>query len=318
MANIFLHEQKDFERFIRTVSKELNIKSFLIEKDYWIMHCLYCMKKQGLSFQMKGGTSLSKGFGIIHRFSEDIDIHIDPPKELAINENPNNHSADNSQKKKMFYDFLAGELQIPGLLSIERYYDYDDTHRYNNGGIRLLYPRISGSTESLKEGVLLEVGFDNVAPNMPVTISSWVYDRVKDVPGVPLIDNRAVDIACYDPCYTLVEKLQAIVTKFRKEMETGMFATNYMRQYYDVYCLLGEQSVVDFIGSEAYQQHKLKRFSKMDFGIPMEQNEAFLMTDPEMMARLRGRYTSSASLYYKGQPPFEELLDRIRQYLPRM
>jgi predicted nucleotidyltransferase component of viral defense system len=34
----------------------------------------------GLNFELKGGTSLSKGFGLIHRFSEDIDIRIDPPE----------------------------------------------------------------------------------------------------------------------------------------------------------------------------------------------------------------------------------------------
>ena len=71
-----------------------------------------------------------------------------------------------------------------------------------------------------------------------------------------LIDNRAVDILCYDPRYTFVEKLQTIATKFRKEMETGDMQTNYMRQYYDVYSLLNRQETLDFIGSDEYYQHK--------------------------------------------------------------
>jgi hypothetical protein len=33
----------------------------------------------GLKFELKGGTLLSKGHGIIHRFAEDIDILIEPP-----------------------------------------------------------------------------------------------------------------------------------------------------------------------------------------------------------------------------------------------
>jgi hypothetical protein len=45
--------------------------SALVEKDYWIMHCPYGLSTQGLSFELKGGTSLSKGFGIIQHFSED-------------------------------------------------------------------------------------------------------------------------------------------------------------------------------------------------------------------------------------------------------
>jgi predicted nucleotidyltransferase component of viral defense system len=46
--------------------------------DYWIMHAVFGLKQLGLTFELKGGTSLSKGFGVIHRFSEDIDIRIEP------------------------------------------------------------------------------------------------------------------------------------------------------------------------------------------------------------------------------------------------
>lgn len=66
------------------------------------MHVLYGLKEQGLQFELKGGTSLSKGYGIIHRFSEHIDIHIKPPAEMEINENPNNNKTRNIQKKKTF------------------------------------------------------------------------------------------------------------------------------------------------------------------------------------------------------------------------
>lgn len=42
----------------------------------------------GLEFELKGGTSLSKGFGVIERFSEGIDIRNEPPKPLSVNTNP--------------------------------------------------------------------------------------------------------------------------------------------------------------------------------------------------------------------------------------
>jgi predicted nucleotidyltransferase component of viral defense system len=60
----------------------------LVEKDYWIMHCLWGLKSQGSTFELKGGTSLSKGFGIIKRFSEDIDIRLPalPEQLLAVGE----------------------------------------------------------------------------------------------------------------------------------------------------------------------------------------------------------------------------------------
>lgn len=101
MDEVYLHEHKSFRTILNAIEEETDISGILIEKDYWIMHCLYAMKQQGLNFQMKGGTSLSKGFGLISRFSEDIDIHIDPPIELGINENPNNHNPNNIERKRL-------------------------------------------------------------------------------------------------------------------------------------------------------------------------------------------------------------------------
>ena len=80
----FLHRHPEFEALIRIVADRLGIDPYLAEKDYWIMHCLFGLRQAGYDFQLKGGTSLSKGYGLIHRFSEDIDIHISPPAGLTL------------------------------------------------------------------------------------------------------------------------------------------------------------------------------------------------------------------------------------------
>jgi hypothetical protein len=318
MAAIYLHDHPEFPDLLNILWDETGILPGLIEKDYWIMHCLYGLKKQGYDFQLKGGTSLSKGFGIIDRFSEDIDMHITPPAELDINENPNNSKPNNIQKKKDYYDQLAGEIKIDGIIDIKRDTDFDDTRRYNSGGIRLFYKKHTAPIEDMKDGILLEAGYDTVAPNMPVTITSWAYEKAKANPAIALIDNRAVDILCYDHRYTFVEKLQTIVTKFRKEIETGVVSTNYMRQYYDVYSLLEDKAVQAFIGAEEYLQHKKKRFPGDDFAIPVNKNEAFLLSDPTIRERLQKRYEERKSLYYKGQPAFEDILKRIHEYIDKL
>src|SRR5215472_8316239 len=75
----FLHERSDFKALVETVADSEKINDpALVEKDYWIMHAVFGLKQLGLIFELKGGTSLSKGFGVIHRFSEDIDICIRP------------------------------------------------------------------------------------------------------------------------------------------------------------------------------------------------------------------------------------------------
>jgi predicted nucleotidyltransferase component of viral defense system len=69
------------------LEKETGILAELIEKNYWLMHVLGG-KKQNFNFAIKGGTSLSKGYGIIHRLSEDIDIQITPNSDLGIVTDP--------------------------------------------------------------------------------------------------------------------------------------------------------------------------------------------------------------------------------------
>ena len=83
----YLHEHKEFESLINIIADKMSIDPYLAEKDYWMMHVLYGLKKQGFEFELKGGTSLSKGYKIIDRFSEDIDIHIKPDEKFGIDEN---------------------------------------------------------------------------------------------------------------------------------------------------------------------------------------------------------------------------------------
>jgi len=313
MPTDYLHNHKDFSALLDILEGESGIKAGLIEKDYWIMHVLYGLKKMGLDFELKGGTSLSKGYGIIDRFSEDIDIYIHPPSELGVNENPKNTKHKAVEGRKKYYAWLAEHINIDGIVEKERDTEFDDLEYYRSGGIRVKYENKKDQVEGLKAGILLEAGFDTAIPNKNITISSWAYD--KGVEYIQIIDNRAVNIKCYHPGYTLVEKLQTIAKRFRLDQSDEKDKPNFMRQYYDVYCLLNDKEVLDFIGTEEYHIHKKKRFPSVDFEIPIAKNEAFLLTNAEVRADLQARYNTTKALYYKGQPDFDELLTRISQHV---
>jgi predicted nucleotidyltransferase component of viral defense system len=69
---------KIFSDAIRAASEHLRINPVFVEKDYWITLVLNKLSKTKFANEtvFKGGTSLSKGFGLINRFSEDVDIAI--------------------------------------------------------------------------------------------------------------------------------------------------------------------------------------------------------------------------------------------------
>ena len=308
MPNDFLHRHKEFPDLIRIVGDELSIDPVLVEKDYWIMHCLYGLQQMGLSFELKGGTSLSKGLGVIDRFSEDIDIRIEPPAGLKVAVNPNRQKPQHVKSRLDFYDWLAGEIAIDGIATVERDTEFDDERYYRSGGIRLRYDSHTGSLSGIRDGVLLELGFDTVSPNSPYTISSWAYDHAAD--KVEIKDNRAVDVACYHPGYTFVEKLQTISTKFRKQQESANAPDEFMRQYYDVYRLLDVPQVQKFVGTDDYTAHKNKRFRTGDNPV-LAENEAFILSDPTVRANYSEAYERARPLFYRPCPDFGSIMDAL-------
>jgi hypothetical protein len=125
-----------------------------------------------------------------------------------------------AKSRREFYDWLTATIRIDGVTKVER-----DT----SAGIRLSYNGVTTQLEGLRQGMLLELGFDDATPNSPKDMSSWAYDAAAG--KVDITDNRAKGIICYDPGYTFVEKLQTISTKFRRQQESGESPVGFIRHY---------------------------------------------------------------------------------------
>jgi Nucleotidyl transferase AbiEii toxin, Type IV TA system len=317
----FIH-QKEFNALVRLVAQEESINPVLVEKDYWIMHCLYGMRQCGLTFELKGGTSLSKGYGIIHRFSEDLDIRIEPDEKLQGFKVycGKNHDDDKHRKSRaQFFDWLANYLQgkIPGLTSVVRETSFDDS-KLRNGGIRLLYESQFPALAGVKIGILLEVGFDGTTPNTPRDISSWTFEKAKSV-ALGFEDNRALKVPCYLPEYTFVEKLQAVskhYAQFKAGKTEGKVPENFLRHYYDISQLLELPDVHAFIGTPNYESHKKVCFGSMS--TDLSSNEALKLADTKERSLFASEFARTRSLYYKGQPDFAAILEKIGTHLKNL
>ncbi len=79
MKNWFEINLKERREIINQVSAKIGIVPTAIEKDFWVMIALKAVfdTKYAAHIVFKGGTSLSKGWNLIDRFSEDIDLGID-------------------------------------------------------------------------------------------------------------------------------------------------------------------------------------------------------------------------------------------------
>lgn len=311
----FLHARRDFDQLLSIVANERGLDPTLVEKDYWIMHCLWGLQAQGFTFELKGGTSLSKGFGVIHRFSEDIDIRIEPPKGMDVKTGRNHDKPAHIASRRTYYDELAKRIAINGIESVNRDALFDDD-KMRSAGIRLSYTPRTPALAGVKDGILLELGFDDTTPNRPVTISSWALDFALGQ-GVDVFNNRAVDVPCYAPTHTFVEKLQTVSTKYRLLSEANEFPANFLRHYYDVYCLLALEEIQTFMRQPAYPLRKSQRFRSGD-ELVIARNPAFTLEDPKLRERFAKEFKKTSSLYYKGQPSFDQMLARIEQHIAVM
>lgn len=319
----FLHEHPSFKDLIEITARDKKINDpYLVEKDYWIMHCLWGLKDLGFQYHLKGGTSLSKGFRCIYRFSEDIDIKIEPDGKCGFDvfTGKNHDNVKQILSRKNYFDWIQKQLsgKIHGLSDVIRDTTFDDND-YRSGGIRLNYNSLFQTATGLKDGVLLEVGFDKTAPNLPLNISSWALDAAL-AKGVTVQNNSAIGVHCYEPKYTFVEKLQAVIKKFRQykngKANTASLPANFIRHYYDLFQLIQRPDVQSFIGTSTYEDFKKERFKSDDTKI--SNGDALKLTDPEDRKNFEQEYARSEGLYYQGRPTLDQILARFAKDIERL
>jgi hypothetical protein len=308
----FLHKHPDLKDLFEQIADEKSLLPAVVEKDYWIMHCLWGLQQSGLRFEMKGGTSLSKGWQVIDRFSEDIDIAFDVPEKLSLK----GKKAAQVTARKDYFDGLAQKIRIPDI-DVERNAALDD-EEVKNGAISLRYGSLFAAAAGLRQEVLLEVGFEATAPNEGRNFTSWALDRARTV-GIPhLTDNRALGVICFNPEYTFVDKLQTICRKFRqyrdRDSKDGERPRQFLRHYYDLYRMLEVERVQKFIGTEDYLVYREKKLKVAD-AAEFESKKAFKLS-PELYEEFEKEYPEMNAILIPPYPSFKEIFERIREQAP--
>jgi hypothetical protein len=110
----FVHDADDWGDLLVTVAGQIDRDLGLVEKDYWVTHTLWAIHELGFEVWFKGGTSLSKGFNLIERFSEDIDVRLDAGATgLAEPKLSWSNKKAGVQERDAWFDAVAAALTIP-------------------------------------------------------------------------------------------------------------------------------------------------------------------------------------------------------------
>jgi hypothetical protein len=217
----FLHElDADFADLVDIVAADRGLRRSLVEKDYWVTHTLWALQRPGFQMWFKGGTSLSKGFGLIERFSEDLDLKISPGASALLPSVTSwtRESATAVAERAAYFRALGSQLTVPGCHVVLE--ETAGDARWRSACLYVRYPaRLAHDLPpDVSDHVLLEVGSARVTPHVSRDITAWVHQRADEAGfGDAFVDNRALGVRCVHPLVTLLEKCDALHRRFSRE-----------------------------------------------------------------------------------------------------
>lgn len=218
---MFLHEdKKQFFHVINRVSYQTGRMGKMIEKDYYVTMILRLLSSKMPFVVFKGGTSLSKCYKVISRFSEDIDITVD-------------HGLSQGQKKKLKYGIVDAIRQMElKILNLDETRSRRDYNRYIIAYESVL-PKLN---EMVQPVIFLETSFTTIAfPTIIMPVESMVGDMLK-AEAPELLEKYELNAFCMKVQgldRTLADKVFAVCDYYLQNR-----VRKHSRHLYDIYMLL--------------------------------------------------------------------------------
>ena len=321
MKNVANLSRADREELFLVTAREKKLPEAVIEKDFWVCWTLNYLFhdspwKDHLAF--KGGTSLSKCFDLIHRFSEDIDLILDwrlvgcgkdePWAERSKNQQDKFNKAVNARTEVFLAeDFAPGlEADFRTLLRDNFQISIDPADPQT---VCFAYPRLF-SEGAILPIIRLEIGaLAAWTPTQEATITSFAAEQYPQVFLQPGTSLRTVS-----PERTFWEK----VTILHKEAfrTNGKIPPRYSRHYYDLQCMARS-----LVKDAAFQDLDLLRqvVAFKDRFYPAgsahyelaEPGTMRLMPPEDCLPALRADYEHMKNMIFGEKPEFEVILAAI-------
>ena len=321
MNKFYIENKEDLRVLIVNTARKKNISEAVIEKDYWvnfILDYLFNENKWKEYLTFKGGTSLSKCFGLIEKFSEDIDLILDwrvlgyEEKEPWLERSNTKQDKFNKAVNKKTEIFLRDKL-LPvldrDLESLEIEFSIDT---FDPQTILCRYPKIFDSNY-LTQSIRLEIG----------SLAAWT--PAIDVEILPIIGEaypnvfkEKTSIRTVSAERTFWEKVTILHHEANRPIDSHM-PHRYARHFYDLYKIANS----DFKDKTLKDRDLLKRV--IDFKMKFyprkwaRYEEALsgklkLLPRQERFKEIEKDYKAMAEMIYGNYPSFEEIV-RVLQAL---
>ena len=245
-----LHTNKElFSTLVTLTAKHFRITPAFVEKDYWITLILHNLANSPFSNDVvfKGGTSLSKGYRLINRFSEDIDIAIIVEK---LSGNALKTKIRNIEKEITinFTEITVPNVTSKGSMFRKSVFEYPS----------IISGVLSGNTA---KRIIVEINsFANPYPYLQQKITSFISEFLQETNQQQTIEEYGLQefsLNVLDKCRTMLEKIVSLIRFSFSENPPQAIASK-IRHFYDLYYLTHDYECLGYLESSRFKSDFLE------------------------------------------------------------
>ena len=324
MRNVARLSRRELEELFTLTADKMKLSPAIVEKDFWVCWMLdYLFGRSPWTRQLafKGGTSLSKAYGIIKRFSEDIDLIQDwrllgygvrEPWEERSNTQQDKFNVEANARsaaflKDVFVPRVKGDLEKELGCELDLAMDEQDPNT-----VVFRYP-CAFRDESILREIRLESGALAAwtpAANHPVRpyAADW-YPRLFKCPET--------QVYTVEPERTFWEKVTILHREAMRTPERGPMQPRYSRHYYDIWCMVKEGTKdaalrnPDLLDEVVAFKRKFYRCTWARYE-QATRGEIRLMPPERSMKTLADDYRHMQNMIFGEKPPFDEIISSIQ------
>ena len=309
---------------LEQINNRLGLPIQAIEKDWWVTMVLKAVFSSEFAeyFVFKGGTSLSKAYHLIDRFSEDIDLAIDRKflgldGELSGTQIKKLRKASGTFIVNDFFDELKSQLKKLGIPDEE--YELvtnngiDDTSDPHT--IELQYQSIVEQGDYLPQRVLIEIGSRSLiepAESRPIeSIIGSVFPEQK-------FAIKPFDVSVVIPTRTFLEKIFLLHEEFLKPKDK-IRHLRMTRHWYDLERLMDQPYGKEALKSkelfETIVEHRKKYTPLRGISYDLHKPETLNIIPPDEVISLweQDYKTMQENMFYGESLDFAELMESIKK-----
>lgn len=321
-----LSDQRRLEIF-QQVSSLRNLPAEAVEKDWWVTTALRALFSLPINnqFVFKGGTSLSKCWGYLDRFSEDIDIAMNR-ESLGFAEELSNTQIKKLRKKSSEYvsttlrSTLSQRLEEMGIpayaFQVEAETHADGMSDHDPQRLFVRYDAKTIRNGYLKDQVIVEVGSrSQLEPNELKTVSSFVDSAYPTAS----FSQPTFTVPAISPAKTMLEKLILLHEKLIQADLNPAHQDRISRHLYDIECLMRTDYCAIAVGDEILYQNILAhraRFTPIkgiDYAQLRKQDLAFIPQGMQLSFFERDYQRMQENMIFGASLPFPQLIARLQE-----